>query len=495
VLFVLSILAMVSGVHAMDPTDDPCGATKGPVYALPACAIIPSDYLQDRSLLTSISQGQAVSAQPGQTLTFDVTYQIWQGQNPSEIDQLMFIPSWTPSWPPPAGYYFGIYNDVPPSAPSVSGSASFSLTAPSKPGTYYLWFVQDANYGYDQAAGDFQNTLPLPPAHLEIDVSEFSPCPQYVLFISVTTNKPVYNVGDTIVVNWDTSQFIQGATATLSLSGPSGTYTFNLDSATLMGSSYTVGQAEQRDVGSWTATLSGSNNIGACAIPFRGSTTFQVGGGTYQVNLYSSLEGSSNDLGATVVFDGVFHITPDSVSVTLNTWHTIAVLPYTVPYVFVNWELGGPSQITDHKAHTGQVYIDHPGYIKAWYTVVNPKQASLTSTVILNPITLSGGTSGYVTYTLSETNGVGVTINSAQWQFIYPDQSKGPSGSDIADFRVPLSGQTSWDRWPLLPQEVVQYAAANQWTYVTLRYIFIGIDDNGNTTTTVCDLVINLSSS
>jgi len=93
------------------------------------------------------------------------------------------------------------------------------------------------------------------------------------------------------------------------------------------------------------------------------------GPATYQVNLFSGVQGSPDDIGATITFDGASHKTPSSVSVTPNTWHTIAVLPYTMPYVFVNWEISGPSQIKDPYAQTTQVYIDHPGYIKGWYKI------------------------------------------------------------------------------------------------------------------------------
>jgi hypothetical protein len=371
--------------------------------------------------------------------------------------------------------------------------------------SFKLTFAQNSNSATTTAdqAGDWRvelwsqvvapNTTPTLQGTCTFTVTS-GPCPQHIIYITVTTSKPVYNVGDTIVVLWDASQIPQGATAALTLQGPSGTYTFNLDYATLMSGSYTVGQAEQKDVGPWTASLSGSVQSGTCTTPFQGSTTFQVGGGTYQINLFSSLQGSSGDLGATIIFDGVSHITPDSVSVTPNTWHTVAVLPYTMPYVFVNWEISGPTQIKDPYAQTTQVYIDHPGYIKAWYKQGNPKQAALTCAVSPNPISLSGGTSGHVTYTLTESNGVGVSVNAEPWQFIYSDQSQGSSGTDTSQIRVVANGQTTWDRWPLLPQEVAQKAAANGWNSVVLRYTFNGEDDNGNSITTTCDLTINLPS-
>jgi hypothetical protein len=79
----------------------------------------------------------------------------------------MFIASWAPNWPPSSGYYWGIYSGIPPASPGTTGSVSFSLTAPSTPGVYYLWFVFDANLGYSQAASTF-NTPLVTPAHIEI---------------------------------------------------------------------------------------------------------------------------------------------------------------------------------------------------------------------------------------------------------------------------------------------------------------------------------------
>jgi hypothetical protein len=132
-------------------------------------AITPDGSPVTRALLTSGSQ--AISASPGESISFTVSYQIWQGANPGELDQLMLIASWTPSWPPPRGYYWGIYTGSPPPSPGVSGSTSLTVTAPSTPGTYYLWFVFDANYGIDQAAADFRSQLS-PPGPIEIDVSQ-----------------------------------------------------------------------------------------------------------------------------------------------------------------------------------------------------------------------------------------------------------------------------------------------------------------------------------
>jgi PKD repeat protein len=186
-------------------------------YGLPAPAVAPDGSQVGRALLTSISGGQVIVAQPGQDLSFTVSYQIWQGNNPYEIDQLMFIASWTPSWPPSQGYYWGVYNGVPPSSPGTSGSASFSLTAPLTPGTYYLWFVFDANYGYDQAAADFASRLG-GSGPIEIDVSGGAQ-PSFDFSISVSPSSGSVDAGNALTpAGTIFLKLVSGSTQSVSLS-------------------------------------------------------------------------------------------------------------------------------------------------------------------------------------------------------------------------------------------------------------------------------------
>jgi len=145
----------------------------GELYSLPANAILPDRSLIDRAILRSITPSQTIIASPGQKITLTVSYQIWQGQNPSEIDQLLLIYSWTPSWPPPKGYYVGIYNGIPPSYPGTTGSVQVDITVPTTSGTYYLWLGWAAHYGIDQAASTFTKPLSLP-AYVKIVVQGYS---------------------------------------------------------------------------------------------------------------------------------------------------------------------------------------------------------------------------------------------------------------------------------------------------------------------------------
>jgi len=138
--------------------------------------------------------------------------------------------------------------------------------------------------------------------------------------------------------------------------------------------------------------------------------------GTYQINLFSALQGSPNDIGATIIFNGVSHKTPSSVSVTPNTWHTITVLPYTMPYMFVNWEISGISTIKDPYAQTTQVYVDKPGYIKAWYKQGPTPTLTPPDLVVNNPTTDCPSRKVTITGQATPTT-PGATITRIHWNW------------------------------------------------------------------------------
>lgn len=92
---------------------------------------------------------QIVEVEPGDTFSINVEYQIWS--TPGTIRQAYFIASWTPSWPPPSGYYFPVYDGIPGDYPGVTGTKTLTIQAPSEPGEYVLWFVGHAHYSLEQA--------------------------------------------------------------------------------------------------------------------------------------------------------------------------------------------------------------------------------------------------------------------------------------------------------------------------------------------------------
>jgi len=147
------------------------------LYCLPAGSklIDPTDPSTDGTkLLTSISLnggGQTVTVSPGQAVSVSCTYQLWAPSNPTELDQLFFIYSWTPSWPPSSDYYHGVYHGMPGLYPGASGSDSFTLNAPSSYGTYYLYWCSGSHYSIPDAVNEYDQELTTS-AHAKIMVGE-----------------------------------------------------------------------------------------------------------------------------------------------------------------------------------------------------------------------------------------------------------------------------------------------------------------------------------
>ena len=145
------------------------GSINNDIAPLPAKALAPDGSLIDRALLISVSPGQTVVVSPGQTVSLTVGYQIWQGSNPNEIDQMFFLYSWSPTWPPPSGYYAEIYNSIPPGYPGETGTRQVDITVPTTEGAYYLWVGWGAHYSVPQAVQAFTQQPSLP-AHVKIVV-------------------------------------------------------------------------------------------------------------------------------------------------------------------------------------------------------------------------------------------------------------------------------------------------------------------------------------
>jgi hypothetical protein len=140
---------------------------------LPAYASIWGKYLDSENILLKIDVDPALGDQriiavdPGATVTINLTFQLWTA--PGIIKQSFVVYSWTPSWPPPSGYYVGLYNGAPGNYPGATVTTNFALTAPSTPGRYYLWFCGDAQYNMQDAVNKYTQP-PKVPAHAEIIV-------------------------------------------------------------------------------------------------------------------------------------------------------------------------------------------------------------------------------------------------------------------------------------------------------------------------------------
>jgi hypothetical protein len=227
----------------------PASEPSGELYSIPAKALIPpGDSLIDRALLTSASPGQTIVARPGETVYLTVGYQIWQGSNPYEIDQMFFIYSWSPSWPPPEGYYAEIYNGIPPSYPGVTGTKQVEITVPTVEGTYYLWVGWCAHYSVPEAVQGFTNKPPLP-AHVKIVVQTATPS------LAPSLNSPVNGVSlSSLTVTFSWSPVPEATRYELYISGPQ---SYNIDD--ISGTSYSV---DLTSPGAYTWKVRGYNSAG-----------------------------------------------------------------------------------------------------------------------------------------------------------------------------------------------------------------------------------------
>lgn len=103
---------------------------------------------------------QSVFVYKGATIT--ITGEFQNMDFPGTISQVFFIYSWTPSWPPPQGYYHELYNGAPGPYPGVRRSFSFSLTVPNKGGVYYLYLASGAHYSMEDAVNQYAQSLWVP---------------------------------------------------------------------------------------------------------------------------------------------------------------------------------------------------------------------------------------------------------------------------------------------------------------------------------------------
>jgi len=186
------------------------------LYVLPAASKAPENVLRGQHhLILSVTPSQTILATAGAQVPITINYRLYAPINPNEIDQLFLIASWTPSWPPPLGYYYAIYDGIPGTSP-ISGSATFNISAPSSPGTYYLWYCSSAHYSIPLGVGTYASALTLP-AHIKIVVTS----PQYnIAFYTDPTDVGSITFSGTAYTNGQTGQYATG-TYSVSANAPS----------------------------------------------------------------------------------------------------------------------------------------------------------------------------------------------------------------------------------------------------------------------------------
>jgi tRNA A-37 threonylcarbamoyl transferase component Bud32 len=100
---------------------------------------------------------QSITVKPGQNVEAEIKFQRWSGAgNPSEINQVFLLYSWSTSWNPPS-MYTPLWDGISGAYPGITKVVRFSFIAPKEPGTYYIWIRGDAMYTMEDALSNIWN--------------------------------------------------------------------------------------------------------------------------------------------------------------------------------------------------------------------------------------------------------------------------------------------------------------------------------------------------
>lgn len=201
------------------------------------------------TILQSVSQ-QVINTTPGASFSLSGTFRIWSSGGCGIIKQAFWIASWTPSWPPPAGYYAPLYEGQPCDQPGVTQTKSVTFTVPNAAGTYHLYFASGADYSMAQAVGKYSTPLS-PPAHVQVNVAAPPPPPNQppVAKFNFTVNGLNVNVDGSGSFDPD---------------GTIAAYSWSWDDGTPVGSGATTSHT-YASTGTYTITLTVTDNSSASA--------------------------------------------------------------------------------------------------------------------------------------------------------------------------------------------------------------------------------------
>jgi hypothetical protein len=100
---------------------------------------------------------QSITVKPRQNVEAEIKFQRWSGAgNPSEINQVFLLYSWSTSWNPPS-MYTPLWDGISGAYPGITKVVRFSFIAPKEPGTYYIWIRGDAMYTMEDALSNIWN--------------------------------------------------------------------------------------------------------------------------------------------------------------------------------------------------------------------------------------------------------------------------------------------------------------------------------------------------
>lgn len=104
---------------------------------------------------------QSIVVRAGSTIKVTGTFTVYV-TSAGDILQAFFIFSWTPTWPPPNGFYQVLYDGAPGLYPGITQSFSFNLAVPAQIGVYYLYYCGTEYSNMQQAIASYTAALSLP---------------------------------------------------------------------------------------------------------------------------------------------------------------------------------------------------------------------------------------------------------------------------------------------------------------------------------------------
>lgn len=133
---------------------------------------LPLPYVWDSGIachyldLDVLSEGyqQSITVKTRDLIIVEIKFQKWSVNDANELNQVFLLFSWSNVWEPPTHYlplWFGFSGKY----PGVIRVWRFSIRAPSKPGTYYIWIRGDCAGTMEEAVANIWRRYRGPPPY------------------------------------------------------------------------------------------------------------------------------------------------------------------------------------------------------------------------------------------------------------------------------------------------------------------------------------------
>ncbi|MBS7606762.1 MAG: hypothetical protein QW502_04120 [Candidatus Bathyarchaeia archaeon] len=116
--------------------------------------------------LDILSEGyqQSITVKTSDLIVAEIKFQRWSIGDADELNQVFLLFSWSSVWEPPT-HYLPLWFGISGSYPGVIMVWRFSIRAPSKPGTYYIWIRGDCASTMEEAVANIGRRYSGPPPY------------------------------------------------------------------------------------------------------------------------------------------------------------------------------------------------------------------------------------------------------------------------------------------------------------------------------------------